>query len=109
MKVNIAESSKGNWLPGKIWLALIFAAVLAGWFHFWPLASDDFQGMTVNGQVLKVFHQGWPLKYIAAGELKESGSGVALKLVLNFAIFFFAFMVLVMLGRAVGSKSKINV
>jgi hypothetical protein len=60
-------------------LALFVAVIWNLLTHFLPIAYDVFTPIVFQGDQIKVFYRGWPLKYVAEGPLRDPISTVFLK------------------------------
>lgn len=60
-------------------LALIVSVIWNLLAHFLPVANDIFTPIVFQGDHIKVFYRGWPVKYVAEGPLRDPTRTALLK------------------------------
>ena len=90
--------------------SIVAAALLASTavitLHYLPLMTDSFSVIPTAGTYVKVFKQGWPLPYVAVGELREPGFVVLLKMAADLAFFFLLSFLIVRSAARLRKHSK---
>lgn len=67
-------------------LALIGSIIWNLLMHFLPVAYDVFKPVVFQGDHIKVFYRGWPLKYVTEGPLSDPVITAVMKTGANVAI-----------------------
>lgn len=67
-------------------LSVIMTAALMFALHYIPLIADDFAVVKQDSVYYKVFHHGWPLRYVTYGPYADTGSTIALRIGTNFLV-----------------------